>query len=80
VIEGLCDFCLDEPPSAGQRCAHPECPFGDGGSPAAPRLTPRTPTRTSLVGGPGAAVVPPAAARPAPHIGTAPSLDARGRR
>lgn len=75
----LCRFCFDEPggAQAGDRCAHPECPHGGGGDFAATRLVPRTPTRPSLVGGPGAEVVPPAEREDVPHIGTQPSLDPR---
>jgi hypothetical protein len=74
----LCRYCLDEPPAAqaGERCAHPECPHGDGlaGALAATRLRPRTPTRPSLLGGPRAEVVAAEEVVPAPHIGTRPSL------
>lgn len=81
---GLCRYCLDEPPAlaAGERCAHPECPLdvdAHGKVTGAPRLGARTPTRPSLVGGPGAEVVAPEEVRPAPHIGTQPSLSGRAR-
>ena len=70
----LCGFCLDEVPVGDERCAHPECPHGQGGAFVSLRLAPRTPTRPSLVGGPPAEVVPAADARAVPHIGTQPSL------
>jgi len=76
----LCDFCLDDLPTADERCAHPECPHGQGGAFASLRLAPRTPTRPSLVGGPAAQVVPPSEAHDTPHIGTQPSLLPRGER
>jgi len=68
----LCDFCFDEPTA----CAHPSCPQGATSALAAERLTPRTPTRPSLVGAP-ATRVPIAESRPVPHIGTHPSLTQR---
>ena len=80
----LCGACLDDLPSASDPCARPDCPHAslDGAaSPGLARLSPRTPTRPSLVDGPRAEVVAPREAHPAPHIGTRPSLpEPRGRR
>jgi hypothetical protein len=72
-VPELCTFCLDEVAP----CCHPDCPHGAVDPMLSlERLTPRTPTRPSLVGA-APTRVPLVESRPVPHIGTRPSLTRR---